>query len=207
MSITNNTLYTLLLHIPNPQHTQSRLTHKTAIMKRNHQLKAGFRQLTAQKVSFQSPWSSYQEATQSAGVLLADFLPQSGFRAWHSPEGNEPNCTSTSPWCPSSCDPTPSLGIQSFLHHHFRPLSPSASQAPSPRHGRWGAGREVWGCRSTAEASGYTLMLPHNWGVELSPPQRTTSLLVNTGNVLSGRKTEEWRHPTCSKGQAGVEAA
>lgn len=96
MSITNNTLYTLLLHTPNPQCTQSRLTHKTAIMKRNHQLKAGFRQLTAQEVSFQALLSICQEAasaTQSVGALFPHFLPRSGFRLSHSPERSKPGYT------------------------------------------------------------------------------------------------------------------
>lgn len=54
MSITNNTLYTILLKTPNPQRTHSMLKHKIAIMKGNYQLKAGFRRLIAKEVSFES---------------------------------------------------------------------------------------------------------------------------------------------------------
>lgn len=66
ISITNNTLCTILLKTPNPQHTQSMLTHKTAIMKRNHQLQTGFLHLTAE-VPFQSPVASARRLLQQPG--------------------------------------------------------------------------------------------------------------------------------------------
>lgn len=141
MSITNNTLCTILLKTPNPQHTQSMLTHKTAIMKRNHQLKAGFIRLTAEEVSFQSPLASAEAASATGQSVSVLFRFSSS--TWAGSFDTAPKDTALKdrallstrakyqPPHPRSKDYTPSLLIwfPFSTHPDFWPFSPSVRQA------------------------------------------------------------------------------